>query len=59
MAATLSGMHTHFGSATHLLGATLEILLSFTLLRLAAFHGVRSRHALVSGLSKALLVQTG
>jgi accessory gene regulator protein AgrB len=52
-------VHTHFGSATHLIGATLEVLLAFTFLRFAAYHGVHSRHALVSGLSKALLVQTG
>lgn len=52
-------MHTHFGSATHLIGAVLEIAVGFTFLRLAGYHGVGSRSKLVSGLSKALLVQVG
>lgn len=52
-------MHTHFGSATHLLGATLEILLSFTFLRIAAHHMRASKHPLIAGLGGALFVQTG
>lgn len=55
----LAGMHTHFGSATHLLGSVLEVALGFTFLKFAAYHGARSRHKLVAGLSHALLVQIG
>jgi len=52
-------VHTHFGSATHLLGTVLEVLLGLTFLRFAAYHGARSKNRLVAGVSHALLVQTG
>lgn len=52
-------LHTHFGSATHLLGAVLEVALGFTFLKLVGYHGLRSRHQLVRGLAGALLVQVG
>lgn len=52
-------MHAHFGSATHLLGAVLEVLLGFTFLRFAFLHMATSPNKLVAGLGRAGLVQTG
>jgi hypothetical protein len=50
-------VHTHFGSATHLLSTFLGVLMVGTLWKLAAMHGVRSRRAWVAGLSRAALFQ--
>lgn len=54
------GMHAHFGSATNFVGTVLEVLIGLTFVRLAAFHLAASkRSTLLSGLGRALLVQTG
>lgn len=52
-------MHAHFGSATSLACTVLEVLLGLTVLRLGAMHAAASRKPFVSGLGRALLVQTG
>lgn len=53
------GMHAHFGSATSFVGTLLEVLIGLTFVRLAAFHLSTSRSQLLSGLGRALFVQTG
>ena len=52
-------MHAHFGSATSFVGTVLEVLVGLTFVRLAAFHLSTSRSQLVSGIGRALMVQTG
>jgi hypothetical protein len=50
-------MHTHFGSATHLLSTFFGVLIAGTFWRLAWFHGLGSRNHHVQGLSRAALSQ--
>lgn len=50
-------MHTHFGSATALVGAFLSVAFVGGFWRLAALHGVASSNPHVRGLSKAMLFQ--
>lgn len=50
-------VHTHFGSATHLISTFLGVLLVGGLWRLAWMHALKSKHPLVHGLAKAALFQ--
>lgn len=50
-------MHTHFGSATHLIGTFLGVLIAGTFWRIGALHAASSTNPTVSGLGKAALVQ--
>lgn len=51
--------HAHFGSATNFAATILEVLLGLTLVRLVAFHLAASKKTFLSGIGRALLVQTG
>lgn len=50
-------MHTHFGSATHLVGVFLGVLIVGSFWRLAWMHGLDSGNRHVQGLSRAALSQ--
>lgn len=50
-------MHTHFGSATALVGAFLSVAFVGGFWRLLALHGMTSRSQHVRGLGKAMLFQ--
>lgn len=50
-------MHTHFGSATHLLATFLGVLIAGTFWRLFWMHGLTSKNGHVQGLSRAALSQ--
>lgn len=50
-------MHTHFGSATHLLSTFLGVLIAGTFWRLVWLHGLASDNRHVQGLSRAALSQ--
>lgn len=50
-------MHTHFGSATHLIGTFLGVLIVGTFWRLAWMHVMLSRSKHAQGLARAALSQ--
>ena len=50
-------MHTHFGSATNLVGTFLGVLIAGTFWRLVWMHGLLSKNKHVQGLSRAALSQ--
>lgn len=50
-------MHTHFGSATHLVGTFLGVLVVGSFWRLAWMHALASKHPTVQGLARAALMQ--
>lgn len=57
----MAGMHTHFGSATHLLATLLGVLVAGTFWRLfwmhVLLHGTNNGSAIEQGLAKAALAQ--
>lgn len=50
-------MHTHFGSATHLVGTFLGVLIVGSFWRLAWMHALGSNNQTVQGLARAALSQ--
>lgn len=50
-------MHTHFGSATHLLAVFLGVLVAGTFWRLFWMHAMTVKNRHVQGLSRAALAQ--
>jgi hypothetical protein len=50
-------MHTHFGSATHLLATFLGVLIAGTFWRLVWMYGLSTSNRHVQGLSRAALSQ--
>ena len=50
-------MHTHFGSATALVGAFLSVVVVGGFWRLIGLHGLTSSNPHVRGLSRAMLFQ--
>lgn len=50
-------MHTHFGSATHLISTFLGVLIAGTFWRLAWLHGLASSNRHIQGFARAALSQ--
>ena len=50
-------MHTHFGSATHLLSTFLGVLIAGTFWRLGWLHVLASKNAHAQGFARAALSQ--
>ena len=50
-------MHTHFGSATHLLATFLGVVIAGTFWRLFWMHAMTVRNPTIQGLAKAALMQ--